>query len=117
VPGPLAADQTAIKAATGGPPNPFTYSLAGEPANRTTKGGTVQIADSHNFKAATDIAAALVTVHPGGMREMHWHPNADEWQYYVKGSAQMTGYTAGPRAVTNNFNAGDVGYVTRNSGH
>jgi oxalate decarboxylase len=49
----------------------------------------VQIADSHNFKAAINIAAALVTVHASGMREMHWHPNADVWQYYVKGSAQI----------------------------
>ena len=71
----------------------------------------VQIADSHNFKASTNIAAALVTVHPGGMREMHWHPNADEWQYYVKGSAQMTVFNTGPAAVTNNFNQGDIGYV------
>jgi len=63
------------------------------------------------------IAAALVTVHPGGMREMHWHPNADEWQYYVKGSAQMTVFNTGPSAVTNNFNAGDIGYVKANFGH
>jgi oxalate decarboxylase len=76
-----------------------------------------QIADSHNFKASTTIAAALVTVHPGGMREMHWHPNADEWQYYVKGSAQMTVFNTGPKAVTNNFNSGDIGYVPANFGH
>jgi len=76
-----------------------------------------QIADSHNFKASTTIAAALVTVHPGGMREMHWHPNADEWQYYVKGSAQMTVFNTGPKAVTNNFNSGDIGYVPANLGH
>ena len=76
-----------------------------------------QIADSHNFKASTTIAAALVTVHPGGMREMHWHPNADEWQYYVKGSAQMTVFNTGPKAVTNNFNPGDIGYVNANLGH
>src|SRR5208282_4188099 len=76
-----------------------------------------QIADSHNFKASTTIAAALVTVHPGGIREMHWHPNADEWQYYVKGSAQMTVFNTGPKAVTNNFSSGDIGYVPANFGH
>jgi oxalate decarboxylase len=27
------------------------------------------------------IAAALFEVEPGGMRELHWRPNADEWQY------------------------------------
>jgi oxalate decarboxylase len=117
VPGPLATDQEAVKSPNGPPPNPFTYSLSRGPIARQTKGGMAQIADSHNFKASTTIAAALVTVHPGGMREMHWHPNADEWQYYVKGSAQMTVFNTGPNAVTNNFNSGDIGYVPANLGH
>jgi hypothetical protein len=33
-----------------------------------------------NFKISKTIATALVTVHPGGVRELHWHPNANEWQ-------------------------------------
>jgi oxalate decarboxylase len=117
VPGPLAADQDAVKNPNGPPPNPFTFSLASGPVAKQTQGGKVQIADSHNFKASKTIAVALVTVHPGGMREMHWHPNADEWQYYVKGSAQMTVFNTGPSAVTNNFNAGDIGYIKANYGH
>jgi oxalate decarboxylase len=117
VPGPLAADQDAVKNPNGPPPNPFIYSLASGPVVKQTRGGMVQIADSHNFKASTTIAAALVTVHPGGMREMHWHPNAAEWQYYVKGFAQMTVFNTGPKAVTNNFGAGDIGYVKANYGH
>ena len=117
VPGPLAADQEAVKTPNGPPPNPFTYSLSRGPVARRTAGGFAQIADSHNFKASTTIAAALVTVHPGGVRELHWHPNADEWQYYVKGSGQMTVFNTGPSAVTNNFNAGDIGYVKANYGH
>ena len=38
---------------------------------------------------ADQVAAALVTVKPGSMRELHWHPNADDWQYYMKGSAHL----------------------------
>ena len=117
VPGPLAADQDAVKNPAGAPPNPFTFSLSGEPATQQTKGGFVQVQDSRNFKAATTVASALVTVHPGGMREMHWHPNADEWQYYIKGAAQMTVVGAGPKAVTTNFNPGDIGYIDRSNGH
>lgn len=117
VPGPLAADQDAVKNPAGPPPNPFTYSLAGGPVARQTKSGMVQIADSRNFKASTTVAAALVTVHPGGLREMHWHPNADEWQYYVKGSAEMCVFNTGPSAVTTNFKPGDIGYIPRNLGH
>ncbi len=77
----------------------------------------MQVADSHNFKASSTIAAALVTVHPGGLREMHWHPNADEWQYWVKGRGQMTVFGSGPKAVTNDFAPGDIGYVKRSYGH
>jgi oxalate decarboxylase len=117
VPGPLAADQDAVKGPLGPPPNPFTFSLTGLPPTKQAKGGVVQIADSRNFKASTTIAAALVTLQPGGLREMHWHPNADEWQYWIKGTGQMTVFNTGPKAVTNTFNPGDVGYVNRNFGH
>jgi oxalate decarboxylase len=37
---------------------------------------------------------------------MHWHPNADERQYYVKGSAQMTVFNTGPKR---SGTSGDVG--------
>jgi oxalate decarboxylase len=40
---------------------------------------------------------------------MHWHPNADEWQYFVAGQGQMTVFNTGPKAVTQNFNPGDIG--------
>ncbi|MHC2017688.1 cupin domain-containing protein [Methylobacterium sp. CM6247] len=117
LPGSLAADQAAVRAPSGPPPNPFTFSLASGPVTKETRGGTVQIADSHNFKASTTVAAALVTVKPGGMREMHWHPNADEWQYYIKGTGQMTVFKTGPNSVTTNFNPGDIGYIQKNFGH
>lgn len=77
----------------------------------------MRIADSRNFTVSTTVAAALVTVRPGGLREMHWHPNADEWQYWIKGKGQMTVFNTGPNAVTMDFNAGDVGYVKKNLGH
>jgi oxalate decarboxylase len=117
VPGPLAADQAAVMSPKGSPKNPFTFSLKGQPYRRETAAGTVQVADSTNFVVNKDIAASLVTLRPGGLRELHWHPNADEWQYYIKGTAQVGVFTAGARAQTTNFNPGDIGYVKRNNGH
>jgi oxalate decarboxylase/phosphoglucose isomerase-like protein (cupin superfamily) len=52
-----------------------------------------------------------------GGTELHWHPNADEWQYYMQGSARMTVFNTGPHANTTDFKAGDVGLVRRNGGH
>jgi oxalate decarboxylase len=77
----------------------------------------VRIVDSSNFPAAKTIAAAIVDVDPGGMRELHWHPNADEWQYYVSGKARMTVFGAEGAANTFDYQAGDVGYVPYPMGH
>lgn len=37
-------------------------------------GGTFYKIDSTNFPIAKTIAATFVTLKPGGLREMHWHP-------------------------------------------
>ncbi|GGE77297.1 oxalate decarboxylase family bicupin [Priestia taiwanensis] len=97
-------------------PQSFTYKLLDqEPI--ITPGGTVRIVDSTHFPISTKIAAALVEVKPGGMREMHWHPNNDEWQYYLSGTARMTVFGASGTARTFNYRAGDVGYVPFAMGH
>jgi oxalate decarboxylase len=117
VPGDLSVDQAAVRGPNGVPPYPFTFSLSGLKPVKQTKGGEVRIADSTNFTVSKTIASALVTVHPGGMRELHWHPNADEWQYWLKGKGRLGVFDTGPRAVTMDFNPGDIGYVKRNNGH
>jgi oxalate decarboxylase len=112
-PGALAADKVA-----GAGPVPASFShrlLAQEPIR--TRGGTARIVDAATFPAATTIAAAFVEVEPGGMREMHWHPNADEMQYYIAGQARMTVFAAEARAGTFDYQPGDVGFVPRNMGH
>jgi oxalate decarboxylase len=115
-PGPLADDQAAVRSG-GVPPNPFTFSLGGMAPFKSNRSGSLRVADSTTFKVSKTIAAALETIKPGGMREMHWHPNADEWQYWIKGQGRMTVFDAGPRAQTADFHAGDVGYVKRSVGH
>jgi oxalate decarboxylase len=82
-----------------------------------TKSGTVRITDSSVFPASKTIAAALVEVEPGGMRELHWHPNADEWQYYIEGQARMGVFGASGQARTFDYQAGDIGYVPLAMGH
>jgi oxalate decarboxylase len=117
LPGDLASDRAAVSTAGKVPPHPFIFRLGSSAPTKESKGGDVRTADSGNFIVSTTIAAALVTVHPGGIREMHWHPNADEWQYYIKGKGRMTVFNTGPNAMTMDFNAGDIGYVKKNLGH
>jgi len=80
-------------------------------------GGSVRITDSSNFPCASTIAAACVELQPGALRELHWHPNNDEWQYWVEGHARMTVYGSSGKARTFDYYAGDVGYVPRAMGH
>jgi oxalate decarboxylase len=113
VPGPLGPDKL-----MGAQPVPESFShrmLAQEPIR--TKSGTVRITDSSVFPASKKIAAALVEVEPGGMRELHWHPNTDEWQYYIAGQARMGVFASAGQARTFDFQAGDVGYVPFAMGH
>jgi oxalate decarboxylase len=117
VPGDLSAVRQAMTGTAGAPPYPFTFSLGSSPPVNQTKSGKVQIADSTNFKVSTSIAASLITMQPGALRQMHWHPNADEWQYYIKGKARMGVFNTGPNVLTMDFNPGDIGYIKRNYGH
>lgn len=117
VPPPLAADQRAGAGDLGPSDLDFAFRLAQQPVSQRTRGGAVRIIDSSQFKVSTTIAAAIVTVHPGGMRELHWHPNADEWQYYISGKGRMTVFATGGRARTADFQAGDVGYVQQTLPH
>ncbi|MBU5468039.1 cupin domain-containing protein [Virgibacillus sp. MSJ-26] len=81
------------------------------------KGGSARILDSTNFKKSFTIAAALVEVEPGGIRELHWHPNAAEWQYYLEGQGRMSVFASAGKARTYDYQAGDVGYVPFAMGH
>jgi oxalate decarboxylase len=117
VPGPLAEAQAAVASNAGVPEFPFTFSLSSVRKTGENASGFAQIVDSSNFKVSKTIAAGLVTVKPGALRTMHWHPNADEWQYYLEGSARMTVFDAGPAANTANFHPGDIGYVKKGLGH
>jgi len=117
VPGDLVADRNAISKNAPVPPFPFIFPLGSSKPIRESSGGVIRVADSSNFNVSTRVAAALVTVRPGGVREMHWHPNADEWQYYIKGKGRMTVFNTGPNALTMDFNPGDIGYVKKNLGH
>jgi oxalate decarboxylase len=104
-PGALSEDR---KSGAGPVPNTFSHRLLQQEPNRTA-GGTVRIVDSSNFAASKTIAAALVELEPGGLRELHWHPNADEWQCYIEGEGRMTVFGSESKARTFDYRAGDTG--------
>ena len=114
VPPPLPADPAP------GTINPGTlthrYRLLGQRPD-TYPGGTNRLVSQREFPISTTITGALMRIKPGGMRELHWHPNADEWQYYIGGRARMSVFGSNGRVRMEEFNAGDVGYVPQGYGH
>src|SRR5258706_2375712 len=117
VPGSLEADHKTAAGAAGASSSDFAFRTMEMPPTNRTSGGEVRIVDSSKFKASTTVAMAMVTVHPGGMRELHWHPNANEGQYYIAGKGRMTVESTGNKARTMDFQAGDVGYVEKSLLH
>jgi oxalate decarboxylase len=83
----------------------------------TYPGGTNRLVSQREFPISATITGALMRIKPGGMRELHWHPNADEWQYYIGGRARMSVFGSHGRVRLEEFNAGDVGYVPQGYGH
>jgi oxalate decarboxylase len=116
LPASLAQDKAAVGGRRAESPYQYTFRMEAMVPTKQTRAGEVRVVDSRNFRAAKHIAAALVTVKPGGLRELHWHPNASEWQYYISGKGRMTVFTTAG-AHTMDFNANDVGFVPSVAGH
>ena len=116
LPRPLEEEQKQAQDGTGPVPHSFAFYTNEMQPTKVSKSGHVKIIDRNNFPA-TNIAAAIVTLKPGGLRELHWHPNEDEWQYYVQGKGRMTVFSAGAHARTMDFEEGDVGYIEKSMPH
>jgi len=116
LPASLAQDKAAVGGRRVESPYQYTFKMEAMAPTKKTSGGEVRIVDSHTFLAAKNISGVLINIKPGGMRELHWHPNASEWQYYIAGKARMTVFT-NEGTHTMDFNANDVGFVPRVAGH
>jgi oxalate decarboxylase len=114
VPGSLESQK--VQSPYGSIPQSFKHQLLAQTPLKTL-GGSVRIVDSSNFPISKTIAAALVEIEPGAMRELHWHPNNDEWQYYLTGQGRMTVFAGNGAARTFDYRAGDIGYVPFAFGH
>jgi oxalate decarboxylase len=97
------------------PPLAFTWHASEHPPVQY-EGGSIKKIDVTDFPE-TSMSALIIELDPGGLRELHWHPDADEWQYYLEGEARMTVFDATTKARTFNFRAGDVGFVPKTMGH
>ncbi len=117
VPGPLEEDKRAVGGKAVESPISYTFRMKAMKPTVENDWGDARIVDSSVFAASKSIASALVRVKPKAMRELHWHPNASEWQYYIQGTGRMTVFASSAKARTMNVNANDVGFVPAVAGH
>ena len=99
------------------PPQTHKWRLLAQPPIVDNKGGRLWLVDSHNFPISKTITGAILDLDPGALRELHWHPTADEWQYVIEGKVSVTMFGSGGRYRTETLEKGDVGYIPQGYGH
>ncbi len=95
---------------------PFRYAME-QQTGKVTEGGSAKEATVKQLPISTGLAGVSMRLKPGGVRELHWHANAAEWAFVLKGRVRTT--VIGPEglAETNDFDPGDVWYFPRGHGH
>src|SRR5260221_480118 len=81
------------------------------------KGGSVRLVSSLEFPIQKSLTAMLMEIEPGAIRELHWHPNADEWQYVMSGQGKLNIFGSRGRVRTMPYRKGMVGFVKQGYGH
>ncbi|MBX3379982.1 MAG: cupin domain-containing protein [Phycisphaeraceae bacterium] len=117
--GPVPDDASNISASRAHPElvAKHRYPLMAQEPRRVPGGGTQRIVTVDDFPISKTMAGSVIELEVGAMRELHWHPNADEWQYFLEGSAEVGVFLAEGKAVIDQYEAGDIGYAPMGSGH
>lgn len=99
------------------PPETHKYRLLAQPPHRVFGGGREWRVDSTRFPISKTVTGVILDLDPGALRELHWHPTADEWQYVISGRVGVTLFGSHGRFRTEVLEAGDVGYIPQGYGH
>ena len=68
------------------PPESHKSRMLAQEPHSVHQGGREWRVGSDRFPIAKTVTGVVLDLEPGGLRELHWHPNADEWQYVVEGT-------------------------------
>jgi oxalate decarboxylase len=98
-------------------PATHKFKLLEQEPHRIYEGGREWRVDSTNFPISKTITGVILDLDPGALRELHWHPTADEWHYLLKGKISVTMFGSHSRHRTETLEVGDVGYIPQGFGH
>ena len=99
------------------PAETHKYRLLAQVPHALYRGGREWRVDASRFPISRTITGVILDLDPGALRELHWHPNADEWQYVINGRVSVTLFGSHGRFRIETLEAGDVGYVPQGYGH
>jgi oxalate decarboxylase len=99
------------------PPQTHKFELLEQSPHALYKGGREWRVDSTRFPISKTITGVVLDLEPEALRELHWHPTADEWQYVIEGNISVTMFGSGGRYRTETLEKGDVGYIPQGYGH
>jgi len=99
------------------PPYTHKFRMLAEKPHSLHSGGREWRVGQERFPISQTITGVLLDLNPGGLRELHWHPNADEWQYVISGRVRVTLFGAQGRWREETLETGDVGYIPTGYGH
>ena len=91
--------------------------LAQEPHSDPSKAAASGESVLDQFPISKTVTGVVLDLEPGGLRELHWHPTSDEWQYVIDGQVSVTMFGSHGRYRTETLNQGDVGYIPQGYGH
>jgi oxalate decarboxylase len=99
------------------PADTHKFRMLAQAPHSTHKGGREWRVGSDRFPIAKTVTGVILDLNPGGFRELHWHPNADEWQYVIEGKLSVTMFGSHGRHRIETLEKGDVGYIPQGYGH
>ena len=82
----------------------FSFAAA---RNRLAPGGWAREVTVRELPVATTMAGVNMRLKPGGIRELHWHKEA-EWAYMLAGRARITAVDAQGRNFIDDVGVGDL---------
>jgi len=106
-----------LQGALTSPPSTHKYRMLAQEPHSVYKGGREWRVGASRFPISETVTGVILDLEPGALRELHWHPTADEWQYVIEGQISVTLFGSHGRYRTETLNKGDVGYIPQGYGH
>ncbi len=93
------------------------YSLMAKTPRVKTPGGELYVASAKEFPISTDMTGIVLKLQPGALHDPHWHSEANEWHYVLKGRTHVTLFAPDKRMAVAELSSGDCAYIPRNCAH